>query len=726
MRLFGGLGAVFALLVISASANAQRSESSNDKFTFWHLSDTRQSAGDNAPLRKLLEEAQNAAQRPAFLVHTGDMTDSGKPEEYARCKEALADLSPAKIGFYAVPGKREMRFSPLGKEGFQNAFGKLYQSFDYGGAHFVLLDSTVALQSLGNIDRPMLKWLEKDLERVRAGTPILVFMNHEFGREDPGVRPIPNEFELWPILRGKNVMAIFTGAGGKIYQFKKNGAMIVTAKQLGLAAYHRVTVTPLLVTIEEVDRDGGGVKQIATLQVSPRARPSVLQAGFDDGNSPYLVRRHPLAFLNPRAVNDNPDTEKAEYRIDDGPWSPMTKDARDMWRQPFKTDQISIGMHSATVRLTTSEGAEHDDEIIFEVERNNKEPLRRWAMDLDGPIQSSPLLSGSLLYVSALDGKCYALELERGRKRWTFTSKGPFLASPVQEGNTLYLGSTDHYLYAIDATNGKQRWKYDTGSPVFATAAVAKGVVCVGSNGKICGVEATTGRERWTREAGGFFQSRAATDGTNFYLTGWDRTLTALDATTGEVKWSKTFGEARGGGMPPRGTPALASPFVVSGRVFLCTTDGKLHALRAESGDVIWSQPTPAGGDPFGNSSPMVVGLNLYVAGSGGIQGQGDVYAYDVATGELIWRSRTGQGIIDSSPRLSPDGKTLAIMGVRGKVSILDVANGKRLWGYELGPGNVFSTPEYDGRAVYTTTMAQDVQAIDGPGYGFAIERRKK
>jgi len=110
-----------------------------------------------------------------------------------------------------------------------------------------------------------------------------------------------------------------------------------------------------------------------------------------------------------------------------------------------------------------------------------------------------------------------------------------------------------------------------------------------------------------------------------------------------------------------------------------------------------------------------VVGLDLYI---GGLGDHGDVYALDTSNGKIVWQSPTGQAIYDSSPKLSPDGKTLAIMGVRGHVSVLSTANGKREWGYELGPGNIFSTPEYDGRLVYTVTMAHDVQAINGPGIG--------
>lgn len=709
------------ILLLTRTAHAQRSE---DRFVFWHISDTYASATeDRGAIAHIPREALSASSRPAFLVHTGNISFSGRQEEYMRFKEAFQHLDEARIRFYAIPGRREMRYAPEGKTGFQNAFGKLYQSFDYGGTHFVLLDTTVALQPYGHIDRAQLKWLAKDLERVRPETPILLFLHHEFGQEPPGVRPIANEFELWPLLRGKNVIAIFTAEGRREALFRKNGATIITARQLGRGTFHRVTVTPLLVTVERVQRNGE-VTPVVTIPVSPRARPSVLRAGFDDGNTPYLVRRHPIALLNPRAVNDTPEQETAEIRINDGAFSPMVRDARDIWRAPFRTEQIPVGVHSATIRLTTSNQAVHEAEIIFEVERDAREPTRRWAADLDGPIQSDPLLVGDTLYVSCLDHRVYALNTINGRKRWTFTARGPFLASPVLGGNTLYIGSTDGTLYALDASNGRVRWRYDTGKPIYATAAVARGVVCLGGNQRIHGIDATTGRQRWVQPAGRFFQSRAATDGTTFYVGGWDGTLYALEAESGALRWARMLGQTQEEESVVVGAPAVASPTVAAGRVFISTTDGRLIALRAEDGQTLWTARAPKGSDTFGTSSGMVIGPTLFVAGTGDADGHGDVYALDTASGKILWQVRTGQNIVGSSPRLAPDGRSFAIMGMRGKVSVLDTLSGARLWGYELGPGNIFSTPEYDGRAVYTVTMANDVQVIDGPGHGFTPGNR--
>ncbi len=709
-RSLGLLLGSLALLALHIPASAQKTdEKTPANFTFLHITDTHQTSGGSLdPLQKLVGDALQMSPRPAFIVDTGDVTEAGRPEEYARFKQALAPLDAAGVKFYAVPGNHDVRWSPDGKEGFVKAFGKLYQSFDYGGAHFVLLDSTVALEHWGHFDKAELDWLSRDLKRVRPETPTFLFLHHFIGRDTPSVRMVDNEFDLNPILRGRNVVAIFTGHGHQDLTWKTNGVTTVMARGLYQGSYHRVQVSPLLVTLERVTKEAPDAPTvIASLPVARKAKPSLLRAGWDDPDVPFLERRRPAATLDPRAVADNPDKEKGEYRLNDGAWQPMTKDARDIWRDQFMTKSIPLGVNAADVRLTTSNAVTYMDELIFEVERGTDEAGQKWAINLDGPIQSSPLLNGNSLYVSSLDGRVYALDIANGKRRWAFPTKGQFLASPVLNGDTLYVGGTDHVFYALDAQTGKPRWRYETGGPIFATAAVAKNIVCIGGSGKIYGLDAATGALKWTQNAGGFFQSRAAADGDTFYLGGWDNNLYALDAATGTPRWTARLGRSF------YYAPAIASPAVANGRVYVASNDNVLHALDAKTGNEQWKASAPPGGDAFGYSSPVASGLDVFI---GGLGDKGDVYDLEGATGAIRWRVSTGQAIYDSSPRVAPNAQSLAIMGVRGRVSVLDVRAGRRLWGYELGPGNVFSTPEYDGRIVYTTTMANDVQALNGPG----------
>ncbi len=710
-RNLGLLIAFCAFMALAHSAQAQKpAEKQPETFTFLDVTDTHQTAsGSTEPLRLLAEETGRMNPKPAFVVDTGDITEAGRPEEYATFKQAITPLQSAGIGFYPVPGNHDVRWSPDGKEGFVKAFGKLYQSFDYGVAHFILLDSTVVLEHWGHFDKAELDWLKADLKRVRPETPVFLFMHHPIGRSTPGTRFVDNEYELTAQLRGHNVVAIFTGHGHSDLVWKVNGITTLMARGLYQGSYYRVTVTPLIVTIDRVVKEKPGeAEHIASIPIGGKNVPSQLRAGWDDPDVPFLERRRAAATLEPRAVSDNPDGEKGEFRLDDGPWVHMTKDRRDIWRNQFVTRDLPTGIHTATVRVTTSNAVALSQELIFEVERDEKEPTRKWAIDLDGPIQSDPLRVGETLYVSSLDGRLYALNVANGKKRWTFPTKGQFIGSPVFADGTLYVASTDHNLYAIDATTGKPRWHFDSEAPLFATPAVAKSIVCIGGKEAIYGIDRASGERRWSQPAGAgsFFQSHAITDGETFYLGGWDNTLYALNVLTGTPRWTTKIGKNF------YVSPAIASPTLGNGRLYLCSNDGVLHAVNLQTGHDDWMAHAPAKGDVFGYASPLFAEGVVYL---GGLGENGDVYALDANTGDLKWRHATGQTMYDGAPRLAPDGKSLAIMALRGRVSVLDTANGSKLWSYELGPGNIFSTPEYDGNIVYTVTMANDVQAINAP-----------
>ncbi len=695
------------LLALANASLGALAQQQPDRFTFLDITDTHQTAnGSLEPLRQLVAGAIEGTGRPAFIVDTGDITETGRPEEYGQFKSAISPLASAKIAFYAVPGNHDVRWNPGGKQDFAREFGRAYQSFDFGGAHFLLLDSTVALEHLGHFDKAEMDWLDRDLKHQRADTPIFIFLHHPIGRDSTTNRFVDNEYDLVKRFAGHNVVAIFTGHGHADLAWKTNGIDTLMCKGLYQGSYYKVGVTPVLVTVDRVYTLSPGPVFHLTIPIQRRSRPSQLRAGWDDPNIPFLERKRPAVTLEPRAVTDNPDKEKAEYRIEDGPWKPMAKDARDIWRDVFPTRPLSVGVHSATVRLTTSNTVSLSDELIFEVERSGSEPTQRWAINLDGPIQSSPELVGRTLYVSCVDGRVYSLTADKGKKHWTFPTRGAILGSPIVREDSLYVASTDHCVYSIDVANGKQRWKYDTGSALVSTPALAGGTLCVGGNKTIYGIDAVHGSLRWSRPTDGFFQSRAATDGTTFYLGGWDNQVYALDAATGVPRWTRKLGRAF------YNSPAISSPAVANGKVFICTNDNTLHALDARSGSVLWSIGAPKESDPLGYSSPIVLGSAVYIAGLGD---RGDVYCFGVSGGSLKWQTSTGQGIYDSAVRPSPDGRSLAIMGFRGRVSVLDTGDGRRQWGYELGPGNIFSTPAYDGAAVYTVTMANDVQAIAGP-----------
>src|SRR4029077_3792707 len=100
-------------------------------FTFIHASDTHSGSPENAKIdAALFNEMREMSPQPKFVVVTGDIVDYGRDDEYDRFWTAAKHLGDIKL--YLAPGNHDVRWNPLGKEGYTRGVnGKLYQSWDY-------------------------------------------------------------------------------------------------------------------------------------------------------------------------------------------------------------------------------------------------------------------------------------------------------------------------------------------------------------------------------------------------------------------------------------------------------------------------------------------------------------------------------------------------------------------------------------------------------------------
>ena len=131
-----------------------------------------------ATLRAAIAKVNALPTPPAFVLHTGDLTQLSKAEEFDTLAESLKSLKTEQI-FY-VPGEHDV----LNDNGqmFHERFGQQAQgdgwySFDQKGAHFIGLVNVLNLKAggLGSLGHEQLEWLEKDVSGLKSSTPIVVF-----------------------------------------------------------------------------------------------------------------------------------------------------------------------------------------------------------------------------------------------------------------------------------------------------------------------------------------------------------------------------------------------------------------------------------------------------------------------------------------------------------------------------------------------------------------------
>lgn len=129
-------------------------------------------------LRAAVEKINALPTRPAFLLHTGDLSHLSKPEEFDAVNQILKEVRTSQV-FY-VPGEHDV-LTDNGKQ-YRERYGKEtkgdgWYSFDQHGVHFVGLVNVMNLKpgGLGSLGTAQLEWLEKDLKGRSSETPIIVF-----------------------------------------------------------------------------------------------------------------------------------------------------------------------------------------------------------------------------------------------------------------------------------------------------------------------------------------------------------------------------------------------------------------------------------------------------------------------------------------------------------------------------------------------------------------------
>ena len=135
-----------------------------------------------ATLRSAIDKINALPTQPAFLLHTGDITQLSKPSEFDTADQVLREARTGKTFF--VPGEHDV--SVDGGSSYLERYGKGTQrgrvgggwySFDHSGVHFIGLVNVLNLKAggLGSLGDEQLEWIQRDVKHLSSSTPIVVF-----------------------------------------------------------------------------------------------------------------------------------------------------------------------------------------------------------------------------------------------------------------------------------------------------------------------------------------------------------------------------------------------------------------------------------------------------------------------------------------------------------------------------------------------------------------------
>ncbi|MDQ0293922.1 outer membrane protein assembly factor BamB/tRNA A-37 threonylcarbamoyl transferase component Bud32 [Streptomyces sp. DSM 41037] len=362
---------------------------------------------------------------------------------------------------------------------------------------------------------------------------------------------------------------------------------------------------------------------------------------------------------------------------------------------------------------------------------------RPWRFRMSNDVWGTPTLAGDLVYVTSFE--VHALDVATGRRR--FKTRDVAWSTAVADGRIH--ASDGPTLYALDAADGGDLWRMPTDAWVYSLKADRGTVVTGTRGGGVQAWEAANGEKLWeltgaqtdfeTPEAGPVVH-----DGTVYVWQ--DARLRALEARTGQERWSYPIGDAAScGGVPVRltqasdgyvyvaaGTRALAvdvlgghvrwhfespavflsppafapGPAVTGGGVYLTDYLGTVYALDATDGRDRWRIATEA---RSATEPVLVAGGHVHVGSGKGL------YTLDAVTGTPKWRFQAGGEVIGSPVAA---GGRIHFGSADHCLYTLDAAGGQLRWKLATG-GEITGTPVVHGNVVYACSKDRCVYALD-------------
>ncbi len=206
----------------------------------------------------------------------------------------------------------------------------------------------------------------------------------------------------------------------------------------------------------------------------------------------------------------------------------------------------------------------------------------------------------------------------------------------------------------------------------------------------IYALDATTGEAKWSFETGHSIWGQPAYRDGMLFVSSMDRSIRALDAESGKEMWQASFAGAIASG-----------PVLNENLVYVSDFDSQIHALDILTGEEQWA--APANNWVWG--APAYADGVVYYADV-----EGNVFAVDALTGAAKWRQQM-PGSAQTSPVVAGDIVYVASEGESSEVPLgalraFSVEDGRELW-TTVAPAPLFTTPVVVDNAVIVALQSE-------------------
>jgi outer membrane protein assembly factor BamB/predicted phosphohydrolase len=537
---------LLGLLALSLAACAGDRREAALRFAW--LSDTH--VGGWSGEKDLVEAVRdiNHLQSVDFVIISGDVTEYGSNEQLLRAKEILDSLT---MPYHIIPGNHDTRWSESGMTLFPRLWGNDRFVLDRAGYRFIGLHQGPRMRmGDGHWAPEDLRWLDSVLVSLPEEDAPVIFVTHY--PLDPG---IANWYEAVERLKQYNIQVVLVGHGhaGRILDFEGipgvmgrsslrrrdsvGGYTIVEIREDSILFAERKTGLHTLPIHHGIPIRSDGIKGISREYLRPDFSVNFRYAvdSLWRYSTGYTIATSPTVVESTIVVCD---ASGSVYGLElDGSLRWRSKTGGSIYSNP--------DAGSGLVVLGST------DSLVYCLDGLTGETV--WEFKTGGPVCGSPRIDAGLVFVGGSDGVFRALDLHSGDLLWEFGDVEGYVESrPLVYQGKVFFGAWDGSLYALDSERGDLVWKWSGSKPGFLFSPAA----CwpVGAEGKVfivapdrmmTALDATTGKEVWRT---GRFQVResigVSEDGKRVYVRTMKDSLVAIDATAADCQpiWVRNAG----------------------------------------------------------------------------------------------------------------------------------------------------------------------------------------
>ena len=192
-----------------------------------------------------------------------------------------------------------------------------------------------------------------------------------------------------------------------------------------------------------------------------------------------------------------------------------------------------------------------------------------WTYKTENYVHGTPSIVNGVAHFAGCDEVFHAVDVKTGKERINTSATAYTGASVALVNNVAYFGTFDNQVLALDLGSRKVLWRYehpDRKFPFYSSAAVVDGTVVLGGRDRMVhALDAKTGQARWTHMTRARIDSSPAIAGNRVYVGSNDGRFYCLELASGKVAWEHDEGAA-----------LSASPALAAGRIVIGSTEGRL------------------------------------------------------------------------------------------------------------------------------------------------------